>query len=373
MWMAPGPVAAAESNVPLEIVTVESQTLGATTLLGGTVVPREQVTLAAQLAGRVVYLAGEEGDWFRAREILVSLDKDQLLAERAAAVAAVANVEAAWRAARAELWRQYYGGNEPMPGMESFAGLGDFTRPFSSMFGGQEQRYGSGIHRGTDVYAARQRAEQAEAEIQVARARIGEIDSRLRDSDSVAPFTGVIARKHVEVGDTVQAGQPLLQVADIRRLQAQVEVPARIVAGLKVGMIVLVRLDIGDMTVDTRVAQIYPMADPLRHTVTVKLDLPTDAPAAPGMYVEAMVPDASTPVEELPVVPASALVWSGSLPAVFAIGPDNRPELRMVRAGERFGDRITILSGLSRGERIVANPPPGMLSESLAAQPAPPQ
>jgi multidrug efflux pump subunit AcrA (membrane-fusion protein) len=353
---------AAVEEPPYQVITVESMRVGATTVLGGTVIPFKEVALTAQVPGRVVFLAGEEGDWFKTREILVSLGRDELLAQRAAAIADLRNAEAAWHAARAEIWRQYYGGQEPMAGMESFQSFDTFTRPFSGFFGGPEQRYGRGIHRGTDVYTARTRADQAWAQIQAVKARIEQIDSRLRDSDSVAPFTGVITKKFAEVGDTVQPGQPLLRIADIRRLQVQVEVPARIVAGLKLGMSIPVKLDVGDAIANAQVAQIFPMADPQRHTVTVKLNLPAEAPGAPGMYSEVFVPDTTIQSEELPVVPASAVVWRGSLPAVFTIGPDGKPELRMVRVGEKQEKGFTILSGLKPGERVVVNPFPGMVS-----------
>jgi multidrug efflux pump subunit AcrA (membrane-fusion protein) len=344
----------------LQFVVAAPQRVGASIVLGGTVVPYQEVTLTAQVPGRVVFLAGEEGDSFRAGEILASLDKNQLLAQRAAAVADLRDAQAAWRAARAETWRQYYAGNEPLPGMESANAFDSFMRPFTSTFGGPEQRYGRGIQRGTDIYAAQQRADQAGAQIEAAQARIQQMDSRLRDSDSVAPFSGVITQKLVEVGDTVQPGQPLLKIADISRLQLEVEVPSRLVVGLRLGMSIPAKLDIGDVIVQSHVAQIFPMADPQRHTVTVKLDLPADAPAAPGMYAEASVPDSTTPSEELPVVPETAVVWRGSLPAVFALGPDNKPQLRMVRLGERTDRGFTILSGLSPGARILANPTPGM-------------
>lgn len=355
-------LSAADSQYQYQVISVESRRVGATTVLGGTVIPYKEVALTAQVPGRVIFLAGEEGDWFKAREILVSLDRNEMLAQRAAAIAQLRNAEAAWRGSRAEIWRQYYGGNEPMQGMESMQGFDTFTRPFTGMFGGNEQRYGRGIHRSTDVYAARSRADQALAQIQAVKAQIEQIDSRLRDSDSVAPFSGVVTKKFVEVGDTVQPGQPLLKIADIRRLQVHVEVPARIVMGLKLGMSIPIKLDVGDVIVNAQVAQIFPMADPQRHTVTVKLDLPADAPGAPGMYTEVMVPDTTTPSEELPVVPSSALVWRGSLPAVFALSTEGKPELRMVRVGERMDSRVTILSGLQKGERIVVNPSPGMAS-----------
>ena len=345
-----------------DVITVQTRKVGASTVLGGTVLPFKEVTLTAQVPGRVVFLAGEEGDWFKSGEILVSLDKDELLAQRAQSLAQLRNAEAAWRASRAEVWRQYYAGNEPLPGMQGMQSFDIFSRPFAQMFG-EGGTYGRhGIHRGTDVYAARARADQAWAAIQAVKAQIEQIDSKLRDSDSVAPFTGVITQKFAEIGDSVQPGQPLLKIAYIQRLQVEVEVPARLVVGLKIGMDIPVKLDVGDVIVNAAVAQIYPMADPQRHTVTVKLDLPEEAPGAPGMYAEVMVPDTTTPAEDLPVVPYSALVWRGSLPAVFVMSSEDVPQLRMVRVGEQLEKMVTILSGLRPGERIITNPAPGMAS-----------
>ena len=63
-----------------------------------------------------------------------------------------------------------------------------------------------------------------------------------------------------------------------------------------------------------------------------------------------------------PVVPVSAIVYPGSLPSVFAIGRDGKAELRVVRLGERQGDRIVVLSGLRTGEKVVTSPPQNMRS-----------
>lgn len=99
------------------------------------------------------------------------------------------------------------------------------------------------------------------------------------------------------------------------------------------------------------------MADPKRHSVTVKLELPVNVPAAPGMYAEVMIVDYSNPGPSLPVVPASALMQRGSLPAVKVMQEDGNIELRVVRTGEMLPDgRVAVLSGLLGGERLVADP-----------------
>jgi len=134
-------------------------------------------------------------------------------------------------------------------------------------------------------------------------------------------------------------------------------------AGIKQDMVVPAVLDVGNTRISARVAQIYPMADIKRHTVTVKFDLPEGVPGGPGMYAEVMVPDINAPVNILPVIPNSAVVWRGSLPAVFVINQKNKSELRLLRLGEAVDNTsISVLSGLRTGERIYAQPSAGMAS-----------
>ena len=343
------------------VITVQTRAVGTTTSLGGTVVPFREVTLAAQLAGRVVFLRGGEGDWFEDKEVLAALGDEDLLAQRRAAVADAANADFAVRNARVQFSRELYSGRSDRPNTEMGMGVPSmfdqfFTKPVSGMTG-LSSPY---MDRRAEVYGAGTTVEQAQAALARAQARIEELDAKLRDTRSIAPFAGVIVQKFAEVGDTVQPGQPILKVADTRNLQIRADVPARLMPGLTRGMIVPAKLDVGNTRVDVRVAQIYPMADTQRHTVTVKFDIAPGSPAGPGMYAEVQIPDISAPTNSLPFVPISAVVWRGSLPAVFVMGADNKTELRMVRVGERIGGGYSILSGLNVGEHILAAPTPGL-------------
>lgn len=337
------------------VITVPSIPVGATVSLGGTVVPIKDVTFAAQIPGRVSSIAGEEGDFFDKGTELVAIGIEELLAKRRAAWANLANAEAAFRNAGVQYSREWispYGGqtNDMMGGMSSI--MRNFTNPMDSFMGGSSP----GLDRHAELYQYGTQIEQARSALEGARASIEEIDTKIRDSKSVAPFNGVITKKLVEVGDPVQPGQPMLKFADMSQLQIQVEIPARLMPGIKKGDIVPARLDVGNVNVQARVATIFPIADPERHTVTVKLDLPTGAPGGAGMYAEVMVRDINAKVRELPVVPKSALVWRGSLPGIYVLNDQNKPELRLVRTGDDVGaEGIAILSGLRAGERVFAN------------------
>ena len=349
--MSSGVVAQAPAE---SVITVPSIPVGAAVSLGGTVVPYKDVTFSAQIPGRIESIAGEEGDHFKSGAELIAINIDDLQAQRRSAWANLANAEAALRNAGVQYSREWispYGGeqNDAMGGMGSM--MKNFTNPMQGIMGG-------GSSPGMDRYASRYQygtqLEQARGQIVSARAAIDKIDANIRDAKSVAPFDGVITRKLVEVGDPVQPGQPMLEYADVSKLQIKLEVPARLMPGVKKGMVFPARLDVGDIDIQARVEQVFPIADPDRHTVTVKLDLPQGVPGGAGMYAEVMINDINAKVRELPVVPRNALVWRGSLPGVYVMNENNQRELRLVRTGDDVGaDGVAILSGLRAGERVI--------------------
>lgn len=329
--------------------------------LGGTVIPYKEVTLSAQLPGRVKHLAGIEGDTFEKGALLVALDDSELLATRNAALAQLANADSQLRAAGVQYSRELWSpqSKQAMGGM-GLPNLFDqmFTRPMENFSGNRNQN----VERRADLYTSGVQITQAQNAILSAQSQIQAIDAKLRDAISLAPFDGVILKKFVEVGDTMQPGQPLLVYADVEYLQIMVDVPARLRPSLYEQQMLEAEMDVTGQVVPVRVAQIFPTADSQRHTVKVKFDLPQGV-SAPGMYVKVRVPDLTAPARNNPVIPASAIRYNGSLPGVYVEGRDGRPELRLIRMGESLDNGfVSVLSGLSAGERILRNPGQGITS-----------
>ncbi len=331
--------------------------------IGGTVIPYKEVMLNAELPGRVKYLAGIEGDRFQEGTTLVALDETELVAKRKAALAQRNSAVAQLRNASVQYSREVWSPRaDAAPGGMGIPNMFDqmFTKPAESMFGRKEY----GAERYSDLYGAGVRVEEARNAIARLDAEIQQVDANLRKSKSVAPFAGVIITKFVEIGDTVQPGMPLLKYADVTYLQVEVDIPARLRPGLEEGAILHAHLDVNNLVVPVRVAQIYPMADIQRHTVKVKFDLPLDLPvgsAAPGMYSKVLVPDYTAPERSNPIIPTSAIRYRGSLPGVFVKGDDGRVELVLIRVGEPIqGGYTTVLSGLRAGEQVLRDPPVGI-------------
>jgi len=352
--------AQAVAAIPPGSEFVVKQAEGAPTVaVGGTVIPYKEVTFAAQLPGRVKYLAGIEGDTFKKSDLLVSLDDRELLANRQALLAQIQSADAAFRNAGMQYNREIFAPrSRTPPGGMGIPNLFDqmFTRPMEDFMGERSR----GAELSADLYSSGTQIEQARSALMRLQAELQALDSKLRDARSIAPFDGVIVKKFIEVGDTVQPGQPLLNYADVQYLQVEVDVPARLRPGLREGIMIHAELDVNHRRVPVRVAQIFPMADPQRHTVKVKLDLPQGV-SEPGMYAKVLVPDFQAPAHANPIIPGSAIRYNGSLPGVYVLDAQGNAELRLVRVGEPVpGGLITVLSGLRPGERVLADPPPGI-------------
>lgn len=361
-----GSAAGARDGQFEDVFVVKQSSETPTVVISGNVVPFKEVTLAAQLPGRVKFIAGIEGELFEAETTLVAIDEDELLAKRNAAYAQLAAADAEMRNAGVQYSRELWSPQSSSgPGGMGIPNLFDqmFTRPAED-FMGQRDR---GAERSADLYGASTRMEQARSAIMRTQSEIRAIDAKLRDAKSLAPFDGVIVEKYVEEGDTVQPGQPMLKFADVTWLQIDIDVPARLAQGLQ-PMSVLqdaATFDDHPEPVAVRIAQVFPMADVQRHTVKVKLDIPQGV-SKPGMYARVLIPDVTGPANsQLPVIPSTAIRYRGSLPVVYIQNEAGEPELRMIRQGKRLDNGMTmVLSGIAPGDRVYPNPGPDMISRT---------
>jgi RND family efflux transporter MFP subunit len=303
--------------------------------------------------------------------VLVVLNTEALLAKRRAAESQLASANAAWYNASVQHQRQL---SSPSTSQNAPGGMGMpnmfdqvMTNPMADMMGTRDtdtERYADIEQRRSQMEQARQHTMQIYAEIQ-------QIDANLRDTRTLAPFDGVIVKKLVEVGDTVQPGQPMLEFADTKALQVVADIPARLVHNLKEGDNVLAKLDVSEGEVNVKVATIFPVADTNRHTVRVEFDLPPSTKASAGTYAEIRLNDTHAAINNYPVIPASSIVWRGGLPMVYVIDNNQQTSLRMIRIGETLPTgEITILSGLREKELIVDKPAPGLTSGQTVNPPA---
>ena len=367
-------LAAESTSTAYKIHKVSRESVALTVSFAGTVSADKTLQLTAQMPGRIARIAGEEGDAFESGTVLVELDDSALLARLEAAAASRDAAAADIRNARVQLQRELYSprsnssGSAPggmgMPAMMDQA----FTNPMQSMMGMRNR----GSERASDLVGAETALAQAITRYKSAVANIKEIQSLLRDTQGVAQFSGVIQDVHVEVGDTVQPGQPLLDFSESAALKVEADLPVRLSRTLQPGQTLDVAL--GDSLLQAPVSRIHPVADPRQNTVRIELELDIASGATPGQYVEIRVPDNAAGVPAQLTIPKSAVITKGGLPLVYAIDREGKARLRVVRLGNAPDGRSQIvLSGVNVGDLLVDQPPPGLRAGTQIMNPVQPE
>src|SRR6266513_407618 len=102
-----------------------------------------------------------------------------------------------------------------------------------------------------------------------------------------------------------------------------------------------------------QVAVISPFLDQTKRTAKVRIDIPNpDFKLQPGMYANV---ELGMDMGEGLVVPASAVMPTGSREIAFVDKGGGRLESRLVKLGQQIGDHYEVKSGLAEGERVIAS------------------
>lgn len=200
--------------------------------------------------------------------------------------------------------------------------------------------------------AASGRLNAAEARVKSAEAALKAASQRLSYTEVRAPYGGVVSARHVEIGETVHPGTPLMSGFDPGTMRVEVDIPQAVAGQVRELMTARVIAREDKAIVPDRII-LFPVADPSTSTVRVRLELPRENRGFyPGQFVKAAFTIGNT---ERLLVPATSIVHRSEVTGIYVI-QDDRPRLRQVRIGGRFDDRIEILAGLEAGERIALDP-----------------
>ncbi len=204
-----------------------------------------------------------------------------------------------------------------------------------------------------DYNQALKALQSAQADLAAAEANLRLAQDQLKYADLSSPVDGVVTKTGADPGQVVQAGQMIVEIADINALDAVFSVSQRIANLAKVGIPVTVWLQ-SDPTkkVEGAVRQISPNADPTTGTYTVKVGL-TDPP--PEIRIGSLVRGrAESTGSDVFSVPPTALVQTGDKPAVWVVAPDTGAvKLTTVTVVRYDTDAVLISDGLKKGDLVV--------------------
>lgn len=286
----------------------------------GVVEAVHQATMYAQTSGRVLELPFDVNDFVTKGDVVVRFTDVEQKSARRQAQAQLASARANYKEAEANYLRV-------------------------------AEIYARRLVAKADYDQALARRDAAKAALNAAEASLSGVGQKLDYTTVRAPYSGYVTKRWVQVGEAVQPGQPLVSGVSLKQLRVSVQVPQSAVDAIREYH----QADIvfGGQRLKVDKVIVFPYADPDTHTFSVRLELDGDhAGLYPGMTVKAVF--AVGKARPL-LVPETALWHQGEVIGVFVIGPHG-VDLRQVRVGDKFGERIEVLSGLSDGDVVATDP-----------------
>ncbi len=203
-------------------------------------------------------------------------------------------------------------------------------------------------------------ANVAEANVRVARANVAALSEVARFGALVAPFSGVVTARSIDMGSLVSAGavtgnRALFTLVQIDTLRVMLSVPQSAASMIRVGQRADVAVrELGDTTFRGTVALTSRAIDPISRTLMTEVRvINPDRRLLPGMFtqVQFTVPAAGSGLR----IPAIALIVRAEGTQVAQV-VDGKVRLTPVTLGRDFGTALEVLSGIQEGAELVMNP-----------------
>ena len=261
---------------PGDLARVDAQPLSRWLPVSGTVQPLRQAMVKAKVSGDVRQVTVREGESVKAGQVLAKIDTADLEAKLIERTGALESAKA--QLAMAEKTQAT---NQALL-KQNFISQNAYDNSESSR------------------HVSEGSVKSAEALVQLAR-------NALRDATATSPLTGIVAKRHVQVGEKVAFDSPVITVVDLTDMELQAMVPAVDVPELSIGKTVELTMDgFGERRFTGRVERINPTAEPGTRAILVYVGIPNgDLALRGGMFATGRIAlAASAPV---PTLPATAI------------------------------------------------------------------
>jgi Cu(I)/Ag(I) efflux system membrane fusion protein len=168
-----------------------------------------------------------------------------------------------------------------------------------------------------------------------------------------APQPGFVSEKPVVQGSYVEAGALLMEITDLSEVWVLANVPESALPRLTLGTSAEVRIPGEPQARTGELSFIYPEIDVAQRTAQVRIRLPNrDLTLRPGVSAEVRF---SLPARPGLYIPESAVLDAGAQKYVFVERASGHFAQVIVRLGQRAGELVEVLDGLSAGDRVVTS------------------
>ncbi|WP_421217893.1 efflux RND transporter periplasmic adaptor subunit [Aeromonas enteropelogenes] len=309
-----------EPEFPVTSMVTEAQDWVPTIEAIGFIEPNQGVTLSTELAGTIDAISFESGKPVKADQLLLSLDS---------------SVEKAnLRASQAKL-----------P-----AAKAKFDR-FQNLY--------------KTSSISKEQLDEAEAAYRSLEADIESLKATIDRREVRAPFSGVVGLRNVFLGQYLQPGTDIVRLEDTSVMRLRFTVPQTDISKITLGQPIEIKVDAYPQTrFDGHISAIEPAVNFQSGLIQVQADIPNnDGQLRSGMFARASI--ILPTVKDQIVIPQTAISFTLYGQNIYVIKESEetdkdgnkvkvkRAKQVVVKAGERRGNDVHVLSGIQAGDEIV--------------------
>ena len=302
---------------PIKVDKVTSMTLSATADLMGTIHSKMHVPITAGVSGRVEWVA-EPGMYIKQDGVLIKMDMLPLELRQAEQ--------------KAQIKREQINVNYLKNEVNRLEKLRETNA--TSQF---------------QLDQTRSQYELAQADHEIAKLKLKQIEDQINRATVVAPYDGVVTERLILAGTDVNRSDTLIKFLDTEQLEARVYVPIKYLAHVRLGNELMLSTDV--QTMNAKITAVIPSADPRSQTFEVRIEIPShlNEQWAAGQLVKVTVPvQQAAPTL---TVHRDALILRKDGTYVVKVGSDNKATRLQVRVGKGSFDRVSIIEGVN-GELV---------------------
>ncbi len=318
------------------VITPKIESVTSTIKATGSLAARNEVPIGVTgEGGRVARVYVDAGDWVKAGQTLVSIERSVQTQQLEAQMSQIDIAKADLKLAQSELARA-------------------------------QQLIGRGFIAKADVDRRIATRDSARARVRAAQAQSNELRARTARLDIRAPSSGYILERNVEKGQTVSPGNTnLFRMAQNGQLELRALLSEVDLAAIQIGETASIAPVGLEKKFEGNIWAISPTINPQTRQGMARIAVPFDNSLRPGGFASVTI-NAGT--QNAPILPTSAVQNDGTDSFVYIVEKDNRVAKRMISIGSVAANGLIITSGLNGDEKIVLRAG-GFLSEGVTVNP----
>lgn len=311
----------------------------------GTVRPRTETKIEAQVTGKILSVYVKPGDYVKKGTRLIQLENNEFKTRLERAQQGLKSAEANREQAKKmiEAARARYNKAE-----SDFNRLKKLLEDKAISTRDMEQSEANFLQAEAELKQYKQGLEGAEASVNQAQKVVEEAEIALDYTEIKATEDAEIARRLVEPGDLALPGKTLLIVQTAGNMRLEAFVRESLINQIHPGHEMTVEISAINKQVTGIVEEIVPSADPKTRSFLVKVGLPFLQDLYPGMFGRLHIESGT---KEAIFVPVEAIIKVGQLETIMVKVKDKWIKY-YVKTGKQSNGMIEILSGLDGGEVI---------------------